>query len=142
MPLPEHVQDQRNVLVEKVVKDIEAGKPFFWDSEHFGRPAQNIALGEQYHGLNRMRLMIAAEDGGYTDSRWGTYKQAQAKGWQVKRGEKGTHIEFWSKSITVKELNQETGKAEKKLKDLDCPIVNIIRYSMHSKWKGFLQNIH
>ena len=29
MPLPEHVQEQRNALVEKVIKDIEAGKPFF-----------------------------------------------------------------------------------------------------------------
>ena len=123
MALPEHVQEQRNALVEKVIKDIEAGKPFFWDSEHFGKPAHNMALGSSYRGLNRMRLMIAAEDKGYTDSRWCTYKQAQDKGWQVKKGEKGTHIEFWSKSVTVKEVNQETGEEEKKLKDLDCPIV-------------------
>ena len=89
MALPEHVQEQRNALVEKVIKDIEAGKPFFWDSEHFGKPAHNMALGSSYRGLNRMRLMIAAEDKGYTDSRWCTYKQAQDKGWQVKKGEKG-----------------------------------------------------
>ena len=44
MALPEHVQEQRNALVEKVIKDIEAGKPFFWDSEHFGKPAHNMAL--------------------------------------------------------------------------------------------------
>ena len=45
MLLSEHVQEQRNALVEKVIEDIEAEKPFFWDSEHFGRPAHNMALG-------------------------------------------------------------------------------------------------
>ena len=29
------------------------------------------------------------------DPRWLTYKQAQDRGWQVRRGEKGTQIEFW-----------------------------------------------
>ncbi len=123
MPLPEHVQEKRNALVEKVIKDIEAGKPFFWNSEHFGKPAHNIAVGAPYRGLNRMRLMIAAEEHGYTDSRWCTYKQAQEKGWQVKKGEKGTHIEWWTNSVTVRELNADTGEEEKQVKMLERPIV-------------------
>ncbi|MGH9772153.1 MAG: ArdC family protein, partial [Candidatus Acidiferrales bacterium] len=32
---------------------------------------------------------------GYEDPRWMTYKQAAQEGWQVRRGEKGTQIEFW-----------------------------------------------
>jgi antirestriction protein ArdC len=32
---------------------------------------------------------------GYDDPRWLTYKQATENGWQVRRGEKGSHIEFW-----------------------------------------------
>jgi antirestriction protein ArdC len=32
---------------------------------------------------------------GYSDPRWMTYKQASDQGWQVRRGEKGTQIEFW-----------------------------------------------
>ena len=31
MALPKKIQDQRKDLVDKVVKDIEDGKPFFWD---------------------------------------------------------------------------------------------------------------
>ena len=31
----------------------------------------------------------------YEDPRWMTYKQAAENGWQVRKGEKGTHIEFW-----------------------------------------------
>ena len=32
---------------------------------------------------------------GYEDPRWMTYKQAADQGWQVRKGEKGTQIEFW-----------------------------------------------
>jgi antirestriction protein ArdC len=32
---------------------------------------------------------------GYEDPRWMTYRQAQENGWHVRKGEKGTHIEFW-----------------------------------------------
>src|SRR5439155_5195951 len=32
---------------------------------------------------------------GYEDPRWLTYRQAQENAWQVRRGEKGTQIEFW-----------------------------------------------
>ena len=29
------------------------------------------------------------------DPRWLTYRQAHENGWQVRRGEQGTHVEFW-----------------------------------------------
>ena len=62
MSLPEHVQEQRNALVEEVIKDIEAGQQLFWDSGHFGRPAHNAALDAQYRiagigGNNLCRLL-------------------------------------------------------------------------------------
>ena len=57
MPLPTYVQEKRKILVEKVIKDMEAGKPFFWDSEHFGRPAHNMALGSYYRGLNGVPIL-------------------------------------------------------------------------------------
>ena len=31
MPLPNHVQEKRDEIVEQVIQDIQAGKPFFWD---------------------------------------------------------------------------------------------------------------
>ena len=42
-----------------------------------------------------------------------TYKQAAENGWQVKKGEKGTQIEFWE----VKEKSDEqtrSGKARRR----------------------------
>lgn len=123
MALPEHVQEKRNELVEQVVRDIQEGKPFFWDNEHYGRPYHNIIKGSLYNGSNRLRLMLASRQKGYTDSRWGTYKQAAARGWQVMKGEKGTHIEWWTFSKNEKKIDAETGKERQEEVRLDRPMV-------------------
>jgi antirestriction protein ArdC len=39
--------------------------------------------------------MATAISRGYEDPRWMTYKQAAQQGWQVRKGERGTHIEYW-----------------------------------------------
>ena len=123
MALPEHVQEKRNELVEQVVRDIQEGKLFFWDNEHYGRPYHNIAKGSLYNGGNRLRLMLASRQKGYTDSRWGTYNQAAARGWQVRRGEKGTHIEWWTFTKSEKKFDAETGRESTEEVRLDRPMV-------------------
>ena len=39
--------------------------------------------------------MSRAEELGYGDPRWMTYRQAQEAAAQVRKGEKGTAIQFW-----------------------------------------------
>ena len=91
-------------LVDKVVKDMEQGKVFFWDKANYGHPPRNVKPrtdkgheGEdaRYHGKNIMLLTIAAMDKGYTDSRWGTYEAIKEMGGQVRKGELSTKIECW-----------------------------------------------
>ena len=36
------LKEAHKELVDKVIKDMEEGKVFFWDSQHFGRPPRNI----------------------------------------------------------------------------------------------------
>ena len=55
--------------------------------------SKNIASGKHYRGVNVLLLGLA----GYASPVWGTYKQWQAKGAQVKRGEKATGIVFWKR---------------------------------------------
>ncbi len=55
----------------------------------------NQTTGKPYRGGNALYLMITALEKGYVDPRWMTYKQSAEKNWQVRRGEKGTPIEFW-----------------------------------------------
>ncbi|MGK5024226.1 ArdC family protein [Janthinobacterium sp. RB2R34] len=54
----------------------------------------NLATSNGYRGVNRLLLALAgrADPQGRADPRWATYQQAQANGWQVRRGEKGTAI--------------------------------------------------
>lgn len=55
----------------------------------------NPTTGNEYHGMNAMWLMSRAESRGYGDARWMTYRQALEAGGQVRKGEKGTPIQYW-----------------------------------------------
>jgi antirestriction protein ArdC len=48
-----------------------------------------------YCGGNALQLIAVSARKGYNDPRWQTYRQAQENGWQVRKGEKGSQIEFW-----------------------------------------------
>ncbi|RQO58498.1 hypothetical protein DBR47_12360 [Paucibacter sp. KBW04] len=51
---------------------------------------KNPTTGNAYRGVNRILLAIAGT--GYGSNLWLTYQQAAAKGWQVRKGQKGTMI--------------------------------------------------
>lgn len=57
---------------------------------------KNPVTGSRYRGVNAVILWATAVDNGYSDPRWCTFKQASEKGWTIKKGEKGTHVEYWS----------------------------------------------
>lgn len=82
MALPEKIRQQRNELVQQVIKDIQSGKPFFWDSGYISKRPRNLLKSLQgkdqyYNGINNIRLILAAKHFGFEDSRWTTFKQAQ-----------------------------------------------------------------
>ena len=52
----------------------------------------NVDTGRPYAGGNSLHLAAVAEAKGYGDVRWGTYRQIQLRGGQVRRGERGTRI--------------------------------------------------
>jgi len=52
----------------------------------------NATTGNHYQGINVCILQMAMLRMERKDPRWVTYVQAQSKGWQVRRGEKGTKI--------------------------------------------------
>nr|VXZ82818.1 DNA primase TraC [Klebsiella pneumoniae] len=56
----------------------------------------NYATGVAYSGMNIMLLWCSASKQGFSDSRWLTYKQAQAAGGQVRMREHGTTAIFYT----------------------------------------------
>ena len=51
--------------------------------------------GNPYNGINVILLWAAQSERGYHSDTWHTYKGAQGKGGQVRKGEKGTRIVKW-----------------------------------------------
>lgn len=52
----------------------------------------NLSNGKMYRGINVMTLLCTD----YSSTGWATYKQAQALGYQVRKGEKSTPVVWWS----------------------------------------------
>ena len=129
MPLPPKVQEERESLSKQVVKDILSGKPFFWDSGHYGRPHRNLIADlegkdTKYHGINNMMLTIAANYFDFKDTRWATFNQVkslQKEGLpheeqpHIKKGSKGIPIEYWQYTKKVMEKDPATGELVPKM---------------------------
>jgi antirestriction protein ArdC len=68
--------------------------------------------GRSYRGANAFWLLMIGQQRGYESACWLTYNQAGAVGGNVKKGEKGTAVFFWS---FQEKVNEETGKKERKV---------------------------
>src|SRR6266581_3760694 len=107
-------RDHRQEVTDSIVKMLEEGttpwqKP--WTAGALEMPS-NPTTGKLYRGGNAVHLMAAAIASGSDDPRWLTYKQAQQRGWQVKKGEKGTHIEYWEFPDRTSATNATRGSKE------------------------------
>ena len=129
MPLPQKIQEEREALAKRVVEDIRSGKPFFWDSGHYGHPHRNLVADLQgkdtkYHGINNMMLTVAADRFGFKDTRWATFNQVKSlqkeglpfeKQPHIKKGAKGIPIEYWQYTKPLMEKDPKTGKLVPKM---------------------------
>jgi len=89
--------DYVDQVAASLIEQLKAGtapwlKPWY-PGERF--LPYNPTTGNAYRGMNAVWLMSRAESQGYSDVRWMTYRQAQAQDAQVRKGEKGTAIQFW-----------------------------------------------
>jgi antirestriction protein ArdC len=108
-------RDYRAEVTADIIKLLEEGaapwqKP--WEAGEAGRMPFNPTTNKTYRGGNVLALMIAGMRNGYEDPRWMTYKQAAEKGWQVRKGEKASQIEFWEAKSGSKE--DEASEDEKR----------------------------
>jgi len=80
----------------QVIAELEAGRlPWVqpWNSAACGcAMPHNAGSGRRYSGINVLILWAAVVRGGYGSQRWLTYRQAQALGGNVRRGEKGSIV--------------------------------------------------
>src|ERR1700683_5688686 len=102
------LRDFRREVTDNIVQMLERGvapwqKPWEPGASSLGIPL-NPTSERAYRGGNAIHLMATSLQRGYEDPRGMTYKQASDNGWQVRRGEKGTQIEYWE----TKEASDKT----------------------------------
>jgi len=83
------------VVAEKLIEQLKQGTAPWqlpWEPGEAGANMPfNLSTGKRYQGINALQLMSEGHD----DQRWMTYKQALALDAQVRKGEKGTQIQYW-----------------------------------------------
>lgn len=97
-------------VTDQIVRDLENGVASWtrpWRTGNIGgvMPVNGVT-GRPYSGINIPILWFEREEKGYPEPRWMTYRQAQAIGGQVRKGEKATTVVF-AKRITVGEEDEE-----------------------------------
>lgn len=109
-------RDVYTQVTDTIISAIEAGAgqwdmPWHRHGVTHTRP-MNALTGKRYRGVNVLALWAAAEARGFTTGLWGTYRQWQEKGAQVRKGEKSSLVVFF-KELAVDETNPETGETER-----------------------------
>ena len=84
----------REKITEQFIASLKEDK-LPWHAMWFNMRPENAITGKRYRGVNSFWLSFTADAMGYKDHRWCTFKQAQDKGWHVKKGEHATPVEYW-----------------------------------------------
>jgi antirestriction protein ArdC len=90
-------------ITSRIVARLKAGvvpwkRP--WSGKGHGVMPRNAVSGRAYSGVNVLLLWSRAEESGYSDPRWMTYKQAAQLGGNIRKGEKGETVIYVSKIVT------------------------------------------
>ncbi|MCB9995160.1 MAG: DUF1738 domain-containing protein [Rhodospirillales bacterium] len=92
-------QSVTNAIIEAIENGQTADK-FEMPWSGFSSVPVNAHTGKSYRGVNIPVLWVNQMQKGFKSGYWGTYRQWQERGAQVRKGEKGTQIVFW-KSFDV-----------------------------------------
>ena len=95
-------RDHYAEVTNQVIAALEAGTPPWrkpWDPDKAGGPSmpRNVTTGARYRGINVVTLGMSPLAFNSGDPRWATYKQAADRGWQVKKGGRGTTAYFFKR---------------------------------------------
>ena len=105
----DHYQD----VTDRIIAALEAGTPPWrrpWGPDKTGGPAmpRNASTGQRYRGINVLTLGMSALAFSSADPRWATYQHAEDRGWQVRKGERGTTGYFF-KRLEIRDGSRPEG---------------------------------
>ena len=113
--MPSKQQDYYRDFADKLIDRIKQGTAPWQRALGAWRdqPPREHPVRTILHGAgNTLYLAMAAEERGYSDNRWGTYRQIKAMGGHVKKGERGEHVVFFARQKRIAQRDAE-GKVRK-----------------------------
>ena len=107
--------DVHQEITNRIVNALETAGDFRlpWiktSGGSFARPV-DVASKNSYNGVNIVSLWVSALAADYPSNVWGTYRQWQEQGCQVRKGEKSSLVVFY-KTFEVEDVNEQTGEVE------------------------------
>jgi antirestriction protein ArdC len=84
-----------DIVTNKIIEQLEKGVIPWNMPWEGGGPPMRVSVKKPYRGTNAMVLNIITMEKNYSNNYYGTYKQWQALGNQVKRGEKSCPVIYW-----------------------------------------------
>jgi antirestriction protein ArdC len=116
MTKPTQKRDLYQEVTDKIIAALEAGtapwqKSWSALAEH-GLPRNGMS-GRHYQGINTMLLFMEAQQRGFDDSRYMTFKQASEAGYKIRKGAKSIPVYFFKK-LEIEERDQQSGDTTKK----------------------------
>jgi antirestriction protein ArdC len=96
------VRNLHKEITDRIVARLRAGvvpwrQP--WSAKGFGAMPRNALTDRAYSGANVILLWSRAQESGFADPRWLTFRQAKELGANVRKGEKGETVIYVSKVI-------------------------------------------
>jgi len=114
-------QDLYGEVTARIIAEMEAGRlPWVqpWDAIACGcGMPENGGTGRRYSGINILILWAAALEGGYGSQRWLTFRQAQALGGSVRKGERGTTI-CYADRFTPRDEQERAGSEDREARSV------------------------
>ena len=109
--------DVHEEITNRIIAAIEQGTDAFKLPWH--RPAgsitrpKNIASGQLYRGINVVTLWVEAQVRGFSVPVFGTYKQWQEAGCQVRKGEKAALVVFYKEYAVEPEPDNDSDEGKR-----------------------------
>lgn len=102
--------DIYNEVTNKIIEVLDQVNPDDYEPPFAGMAAQGLPLnpttGKHYQGVNILALWFNQQASKFTANEWATFKQWQAKGANVRKGEKGSKVVFY-KTLHIEEKNDQ-----------------------------------
>ena len=112
-----------DAVADRIIELLDQGQLPPWEKDWRdstnGTPLNAVSM-KPYRGVNRWMTLLTHMVMGYQDPRWLTYRQAEALGGHVRKGERSTEIVFW-KRVPVRDREDGGGNAPREAANREAP---------------------